>query len=1241
MSHTQWVPLHVHSQYSVLDATAAVEGIARKAAAYSIPACALTDHGNLFGAVDFFKACTRAGVKPIIGCEVYVAPGDRRTKERGWNNKAAYHLVLLVKNAEGYRNLCQLVSQAYIDGFYYHPRVDRELLQRHSKGLICLSACLSGEVALAATHGSEEQLLEVISWYHTLFGEDYFLELQRHGMSKEEIEAAGYLEESWLYQQHEQFIQAQERVNHKVVEMADKLSIPLVATNDSHYIAPDDWKAHEILLNIQSGEPCEIWQTDSRGNVQGKLPNPKRRSYPSHHFFFRSPEEMALLFADRPDALANTLLVEERCDFAFDFEIKHYPNFVPAELARTNYTEEERKAASERCLQQLCEEGIRRRYTEAALQEVKNHYPDRDPLDIVRARLAYEMEIILSMGMCDYLLIVWDIIDWAKRHHIPVGPGRGSGAGSIILYLIGITDLEPLRFHLFFERFINPERLSYPDIDVDICMEHRSRVMEYVVERYGEANVAQIITFGTMKAKMAIKDVGRVLSIPLARVNQIAKLVPEDPTMTLEQALELDPELHDLYEKDSEARQVVDYALRLEGSIRNTGIHAAGMIVSGEPLTNHIPTCVAKHTTMAVTQFAMKPVESLGLLKMDLLGLKTLTCIQKALEAIEKHHGLHIDPLKLPLDDPKTFSLLNVGQTLGVFQLESGGMQELARNLHLDRFEEILVVNALYRPGPMEMIPSFVNRKHGREKIEYDHPLLEPILKETYGIMVYQEQVLQIAQTLAGYTPGEGDVLRRAMGKKIHEEMAQQREKFRQGALEKGIDATTAMAIFDQMEKFAAYGFNKSHATCYGLISYITAYLKANFPGEWLAALMTCDSDDTSKVAKFIREASVMEIPITPPDINEAGEAFVATDAGIRFAMGAIKGVGKGVVQAIVEERESKGKYVSLSEFCQRIDHKRVPKKAIENLISAGAFDSIEKNRTFLKRTLEPTYQAAGLAQKEAASGEISLFSLLDTEPLEMITQEATPEGIQENPLDRLFHERELLGFFLTGHPLDLYAEAMHQLGCLPLSTSSDTEDSLIFRVAFIVEDVTTRISKQGKKFALLQVSDQHQSLELPVWPDLYEQHAELLEENRLLCGVLQKEKREGTIRSSLRWLGDLTQVSHELMAACDFAYDRAKIRMTRVGSYRNNRKKDETSVNSSLPPVELRCQLECLKLSQLLHLKEILRAHPGEHSLQLIFFEGEKRLLSLHAGGSWQVTPSDSLKESLLPLQEVIQLLS
>lgn len=1218
----KWVPLHVHSQYSILDALASIEAIAKKSQEFGFPAVALTDHGNLFGAVDFYKACKAVQVKPLVGCEVYVAPDSRFDKKKEYGAKAAYHLGLIAKNQTGYRNLMKLVSIGYLEGFYYHPRIDKEILTQYSEGLICLSGCLSSRIAHEAIHGTYESLLEEIKWYQTLFKEDFYIELQRHPMSEEAMREDGIFLESWLLQQYQSYIEKQNRVNDLLIRASRELSIKPIATNDSHYIERKEWRAHEILLNIQSGEPCEIWEKDAHGNPKFKVSNPKRRTYPSHECYFKSGEEMAALFSDIPEAISNTLEIADKCHLELDFKTKHYPVYTPP----SGDTVEE-------YLWKLCREGIPARYTEERLAKVKEIYPDKEPLQVVEERLQYEMSVIVPKGMSDYLLIVWDFIHWAKSNGIPMGPGRGSGAGSIVLYLIGVTDIEPLRFHLFFERFINPERISYPDIDVDICMDRRGEVINYVLEKYGKDNIAQIITFGTMKARMTIKDVGRVLDVPLSKVNAIAKLVPEDLNITLEKALEKEPELKAFVEQDEEARKIMEIGKILEGSIRNTGIHAAGIIISGEPLSNLIPICSAKDSDIPVTQFSMKPVELVGMLKMDFLGLKTLTAIQTTVDNIQKATGVTIDWINLPLDDKKTFDLLNQGKTLGVFQLESGGMQDLARQLHLDCFEEIIAVGALYRPGPMDMIPSFIERKHGREKIENDHPWMKEILAETYGIMVYQEQVMQIASRLANYTLGEGDVLRRAMGKKDMLEMSKQREKFKQGALQNGISETTSMLIFDKMEKFAAYGFNKSHAAAYGFLSYVTAYLKANTPKEWMAALMTCDSHDLTKVSKFIREAHSMGVPILPPDVNEAGITFLASPSGIRFAMAGIKGVGEGVVEAIIAERERNGHFKSLYDFLKRIDTKKIGKKMIENIIEAGGFDFTGWSRDALKMCLDPAYDQAVLEQKEASYGFLNLFSLEENRFLK-------PPAVkrERSQYELLLKEKELLGFFLTGHPMDDYRNILDRLSCQSFQKALEMPHDTIFRAAFLIESATIRLSnKNQKKFAILVISDGYESFELPIWSDLFEQKSHLLMTNQLLYAVLQVDKREEQPRLSCKWLDDLTKANEEMIASCDQAFDKIKLQTERYAAIKHQPKQDKMadSKTPSHPPFSFKLPLDKVPLSLILKLKKLFAEHRGQSPVHIEFSREGAPFASLEIDSKWGVKVTEAFKANLA---EIVQ---
>ncbi len=1207
-----YVPLNVHSQYSILDSTASVTDLADKAKEFGLPALALTDEGNLYGAVDFYKACKAAGIKAILGCEIWMAPQSRLDKKRTPGLPNGLPITLLAKTNVGYQNLCKLSSIGFLEGFYYQPRIDKEVLSLYREGLICLSS------------DAQEA-----PFYRDLFGEDFYLEIQRHPLIDEDIQ------ESWLLQRYRDFSSSEEKKNEELIALSKKLKVGLVATNDIHYIDKEDWRAHEILLNIQSGEVCEIWERDSAGNPKNKAPNPRRETAPTRELYFKSAEAMKALFADLPEAIENTVKIAEKCKCELDFKAKHYPVFIPPSLKGKEVTKEERLKAAEQFLHELCQKGIETRYTPEKLAKV----PGANPLEIVKKRFQYEFEILTSKGMSDYMLIVYDFIAWAKAHNIPMGPGRGSAAGSIISYLIGITDIEPLRFHLFFERFINPERISYPDIDVDICMDRRQEVIDYVVAKYGKTHVAQIITFGTMKAKMAIRDVGRVLNVPLSKVNEIAALVPEDPTMTLEKAFQIDPALGRLMESDEEARAVLEMAKKAEGSIRNTSTHAAGLIISASPITDHIPVCTAKDSEMWVTQFAMKPVESVGMLKIDFLGLKTLTSIQKCSSAIERNTGRKIDWGNLPLDDQPSFDLLNQGKTLGVFQLESGGMQDLAQQLHIDTFEEIIAVGALYRPGPMDMIPSFINRKHGREPIEIDHPLMQNILSETYGVMVYQEQVMQIASALAGYSLGEGDVLRRAMGKKDREEMTRQREKFVTGCAKKGIDHDTAVKIFDKIEKFASYGFNKSHAAAYAYLSYATAYFKANYPKEWMAALMTCDQHDTTKLAKFIAEAKTLHIDVLPPDINQATSEFTASQDGIRFAMAGIKGVGGGVVEAILEERDARGPFSSLYDFIQRVDKTKVGKKQIELLIEAGSFDFTSWSRDAMRESVEAMYDRASRDQKEVSLGILNLFSLIE-EP-EKPFAKPPPVSNKSSNLQLFQREKELLGFYLTGHPMDGYKKVLGRLSCAPLTEIHKMSDASLLRAAFVVETLQVKVStKNQKKFAILVISDGMERFELPIWSEMYEEKGALLRENQLLYGILQLERKEGTIQLSCRYLDDLTAVDEAKIKACDEAYDRLKAFSKTEPKWKTNGKEKGAKIDPKIGKEEIKkihfqIDADRIRLSELLALKELFRSHPGKSTLDLHFHTQQKRVGSIFVDSQWGVKVSPEFQEQLRILTE------
>ncbi len=1238
--------LHVHSQYSILDASLSVYAIVKRAQSLGMKACAISDHGNLFGAVDFYKAAKDAQIKPIIGCEINVAPTSRFEKKKLGSLPVAFHLTLIAKNTIGYKNLCALSSKGYIEGFYYVPRIDFELLQAHSEGLICLSGCMKGPLAHEIIYGNpsslQERLTERVDFLSNLFKDDLYLELQRHGSSLDDLQQDGMTDESWLFNQYQNYISNQEKVEKELVKISKERGIKLCATHNCHYLERNDWRAHEVMLNIQSGEPCRKWHRDQITGENYSTPNPKRETFSTHELYFKSQEEMIELFHDLPEAIASTQEIVEKCTLEIDFKTKHYPVYYPPEFDRTRPKEEQSKAAADYLLY-LCEQGIPIRYTPERLKHVADKYPGQDPMEVVKNRLTYEMNIIASKGMCDYLLIVWDFINWAKRKGIPMGPGRGSGAGAIICYLIGITDIEPLRFNLFFERFINPERLSYPDIDVDICMDRRSEVIQYTIDTYGKDNVAQIITFGTMKAKMSVKDVGRSLDIPLTKVNQIAKLIPDDLAITLEKALQGTPDLQAVYSNDEETKLILDVAKTLEGCVRNTGLHAAGLIVSGKPLMEHIPICTAKDSDMLVTQYSMKPVESVGMLKIDFLGLKTLTCIQKAIDYVRERYNISLDWINLPLDDIPTFTLLNQGRTLGVFQLESGGMQDLAKNLHLDKFEEIIAVLSLYRPGPMDMIPSFIARKHGREAIEYDHPWMHDILQETYGIMVYQEQVMQIAQKLANYSLGEGDVLRRAMGKKDAKEMGKQREKFIAGALANDISQETATSIFDKMEKFAEYGFNKSHAAAYGYLTYVTAYLKANYPAEWLAALMTCDKDDTEKVAKFIHEGHALHIPTLPPDINESALEFCATDDGIRFALSGIKGIGQGVVEAILAERKKSGSYSSLYDFVSRCDLKKIGKKTVEVLVEAGAFDRFGWHRDEMKAVLDAMFAEVSQSNKERQSGFLSLFGSDTGTPKHFSTPPQLSSHRSKEEL--LFKEKALMGLFLTGNPLSAYENLLRTLGTVTLQQAVDAEDSSVFRLAFIAEEISIKISnKTQKKFAILRASDTSDSIvEIPIWPEAYEAYAPLLTENALLWGVISKEKRGDETSFSCRWLSDLRHVSKEAITECDMAFDKAKAQIARQ-AFRNNSEKNKQDPKKTESPskgqvskekVILRFDIQKLRSSNIIDIKSILDEHKGNDPVEIHLVRGDS------VRGVIQLPPHRFIKNSQALLKKLESLSS
>jgi DNA polymerase-3 subunit alpha len=854
MHHSDYVPLHLHTEYSLLDGAIKIGELIEAAVSMKMPAVAVTDHGNLFGAVEFYKKAVRAGIKPIIGCEVYVAPKNRLEKTRGEAEGTAFHLILLARDNAGYRNLITLASKAYIEGFYYKPRIDRELLQQYSGGLIGLSACLKGEIPYYLRQGDMEQARDIALQYKNILGpENFFLELQANGLEE------------------------QEEVNRKLVELSKDLHIGLVATNDCHYLRRDDSKAHEILLCIQTGKT---------------MSDPSHMKFQTDEFYFKSPEEMKEYFKDVPEAVLNTRAIAERCNVEFQLGKSMLPKYEPPE-------EFERPSEY---LQAVAEHGLKERFKDGPPEG----YPER---------LEHELAVIKKMGYASYFLIVRDFIDFAKKNKIPVGPGRGSAAGSLVAYSLGITEIDPMKYGLLFERFLNPERVSMPDIDVDFCKDRRGEVITYVADKYGNDHVAQIITFGTMAARAAIRDVARAMDFPYAEADRLAKLVPEGPKVKLKEAIKKEPRLKEAYGDDERVRELLDVAMRLEGLARHASTHAAGVVISPGPLTDYTPLYRNPGDETITTQFDMGSVEAMGLIKFDFLGLKTLTIIEKALDYI-KAGGTEVSLEQIPLDDKPTFELLGEGHTTGIFQLESPGMREILREMRPTRFEDLIALVALYRPGPIGsgMIDDFIKRKRGETPVRYPLPQLKEILDETYGVILYQEQVMSIANTLAGFTMGQADVLRKAMGKKRPEEMEKQEEAFIKGAKASHISEKRAKSIFDLMAKFAEYGFNKSHSAAYAFIAYQTAYLKTHYPVQFMAATLTADIDNSDKIVKSIRECSTMSIEILPPDINLCGKEFTVTGSSIRFGLAAVKGVGGAAIESVLLTREE-GPFASFDEF--------------------------------------------------------------------------------------------------------------------------------------------------------------------------------------------------------------------------------------------------------------------------------------------------------------------------------------
>ncbi len=1038
---SDFVHLHCHTEYSLLDGAIRIKDLCKTAKDFGLPAAAITDHGNMYGAVNFYMTALDFGIKPIMGCEVYVAPGDRRDKGAKSSKQAAYHLVLLPQNLTGYRNLLKMVTEGHLTGFHYRPRIDKELMRKHSEGIICLSACLAGEVPRTLLHEGMDAGLAVAREYQDIYKNNFYLELQANGLE-------------------EQF-----RVNDMLLEVGEKLNIPMVATNDCHYLRADDVEAHDVLLCIQTA---------------AQVDDAKRMRFETKELYYRSPEEMEKEFDFCPQAIENTQRIAEQCNVQLDLKSLHFPVY---DLPEGMTLEAE--------FRKLAEDGLKKRLEAMPpmSEEETRKYWDR---------LNYELNVICEMGFPGYFLIVQDFINWAKDHGIPVGPGRGSAAGSLVAFALKITNLDPLPYDLLFERFLNVERVSMPDIDIDFCERRRLEVIrEYVVPKYGEDAVAQITTFGTMKAKGVVRDVGRALGMTFGETDRIAKLVPDEMKMTIEKALEKEPDLAVLYETDPQINKLLEICKRLEGLARHASTHAAGVVISDKPMVEYLPLYKGKKGE-TVTQFDGKKVEKIGLVKFDFLGLRTMTVLQDALDNIARQDKKTPDLDVLPLDDPKTYELYSRGDTDGVFQVESGGMRSYLRKLRPNCFEDIIAMLALYRPGPLGsgMVDEFINRKHGRVEVSYPWPTLEKTLQPTYGVIVYQEQVMSIAMIMANYSLGEGDLLRRAMGKKIQAEMAQQRKRFIEGCRENKIPDEKGNEVFDLMEKFAAYGFNKSHSAAYALISYHTAYLKTHFPREFMAALMTSEIENQDKILKYIGSCRDMDITVAGPDVNKSDYQFTVEDETIRYGMGGIKNIGYEAIKELVEERRKNGPFKSMLDLCTRLNTRKITKRVLENMVQSGAMDSFGITRCGLFNGIGRVVSMAQKKQKEKDSGQLSMLAMLPGEDICLpgLGLSCTEQTMEEWPdEDLLKREKDALGFYLSSHPLLAHYREIQRLGLHTLEDCADYSAEVEVKVPVIITDCKEKFTKKGDKMAICLVEDLTGSCEMLVFPRAYEEMKDIL----------------------------------------------------------------------------------------------------------------------------------------------------
>ena len=1140
-----FVHLHCHSEYSLLDGACRIPKLVARAKELGQPALALTDHGNLYGALEFYEAAKEEGIQPILGCEVYIAPGDRFEKKSGAGGKDAnYHLLLLARNLEGYRNLIHLVTAAHLESVYYKPRIDKKLLAKHSAGLIGTSACIKGEIASAYLEGREEDARKVFGEYREIFPPgDFYLEIQNHGLPE------------------------QEKIRTFYRKLGQETRTPLVATNDVHYVRKENAIIQEILVCIATN---------------GRLNDPERKmkSY-GEEFYLKESEAMAKLFAEFPEAYENAGLIAGRCELELELGGNKFPAFaVPEGMTRESY------------FRKLCQEGLVRRYGPRAGTDKE-----------LKERLEFEMGVIGKTGFVSYFLIVWDFIDYAKKKGIPVGPGRGSAAGSLVSYVLGITDLCPIRYGLLFERFLNPERISPPDIDIDFCPDRREEVIAYVRNKYGERAVAQIITFGTMGAKMAVRDVGRVMGMSFGETSRIADLIPKVPGAKLSDALKQVPELKNLSQEES-VRPVIEAALQLEGMVRQSGTHAAGVVIADRDLTDYLP-LTRDDTGAVMTQFSMGAVGDIGLLKMDFLGLKTLTVIQDCLALVAQTTGKKMTPEEIPLDDPKTYALLNRAENVGVFQVESPGMRRTCAIFDLKGIGDLIALIALYRPGPMDLIDEYVKRKKGKTQFSYEHPLLEKISAETYGVLIYQEQVMAAARVLAGYTLGQADLLRRAMGKKKPEEMAKQRETFVLGCAKVNeIPRSQALRIFELLEKFAGYGFNKSHSAAYAVLACQTAYLKANHPTEYMASLLSHELDNTDKIALFTSEALNMGIRILPPSVNTSEKNFTVQPNQILFGLGAIKNVGSACVDAILEARKSGGKFLSMEDFCARVEYKAMNKKAVESLIRSGAFDAISPNRAWLASKVDAAMSLAASASRDKERGQGTLFGLMEeVAPQKSAGGERAPADFQDWPKrEKLAAEKELLGFYVTGHPADEFEADLRAFRTLNLGEPDEMQSGTVARMAGVVTAVEVRLTQKDKKpYARVMLEDKTGRMEIMIFPDLYRESGMALKVGSpLVVG--------GSVDTD--------------------AEDRVRLRTSECITL-------EAAMTKLVTHVHLAPNREQLAGEAMARVKEIVAAHSGDTPMRLeVEAEGKKVLME--AGAQMRIQPSmvaiGKLREALGP---------